>query len=146
MVHASYQSHLGEDALFAPASRLNDGTIWLLIIRGNVTRSQLLHFLLGLSTAAHVQNTGNGIDFVPVRAFRIEPDMEEKGYITVDGEHVEYGPIQAEVFPGLARILVPWYPPDTPGVDERDVNEEGFDPRVVVLSTMDPVLIRLDSI
>ncbi|KAI4471937.1 sphingosine kinase [Holotrichia oblita] len=107
MVHASYQSHLGEDALFAPASKLNDGTIWLLIIRGNVTRSQLLHFLLGLSTAAHVQNTGNGIDFIPVRAFRIEPDMDERGYITVDGEHVEYGPIQAEVFPGLAKIMVP---------------------------------------
>ncbi|GJQ87428.1 hypothetical protein Trydic_g14570, partial [Trypoxylus dichotomus] len=108
MVHASYQSHLGEDALFAPESKLNDGTIWLLIIRGNVSRTQLLHFLLGLSTGAHVQNPGtNGIDFLPVRAFRIEPDMEEKGYMTVDGEHVEYGPIQAEVFPGLARIMVP---------------------------------------
>lgn len=107
MVHASYQSHLGEDCLFAPESKLNDGTIWLLIIRGNVSRSQLLHFLLGLSTAAHVHNTGNGIDFLPVRGFRIEPDMEEKGYMTVDGEHIEYGAIQAEVFPGLARVMVP---------------------------------------
>lgn len=108
MVHASYQSHLGEDALFAPAAKLNDDTIWLLIIRGHASRTQLLHFLLGLSTGAHAQSqSANGIDFLPVRAFRIEPDMEERGYMTVDGEHIEYGPVQAEVFPGLARIMVP---------------------------------------
>lgn len=107
MVHASYQSHLGEDCLFAPESKLNDGTIWLLIIRGNVTRTQMLHFLLGLSSGAHAQNTGNGVELLPVKAFRIEPDMDERGYMTVDGEHIEYGPIQAEVFPGLSRIMVP---------------------------------------
>ena len=107
MVHASYQSHLSEDCLFAPESKANDGIIWLLIIKGNVSRSQMLHFLLGLSSGAHVQNTVDGIDLLPVKAFRIEPDMSEQGYITVDGEHVEYGPIQAEICPGLSRILIP---------------------------------------
>ena len=53
MVHASYQTHLGEDCLFAPDAKLNDGTIWLLIVHGGTTRTQLLHFLLGLSTGAH---------------------------------------------------------------------------------------------
>lgn len=110
MVHASYQTHLGEDVLFAPNAKLDDGIIWLLIIKDDITRSQLLQFLLGLSTGAHAQNsvTNEGpIILVPVRAFRIEPDMTENGYMTVDGEHVEYGPIQAEIFPSLGRVMVP---------------------------------------
>lgn len=109
MVHASYQSHLGEDCLFAPEARLNDGRIWLLIVRAGASRAQLLHFLLGLSTGAHANCTDGDspVELLAVNAFRIEPDMNERGYITVDGEHVEYGPIQAEIFPELGRVMVP---------------------------------------
>ncbi|XP_018573546.1 sphingosine kinase 2 isoform X2 [Anoplophora glabripennis] len=108
MVHASYQSHLGEDCLFAPEARLNDGKIWLLIVHAGASRSQLLHFLLGLSTGAHASSHSEGpIELIPVSAFRIEPDITETGYMTVDGEHVEYGPIQAEIFPQLGRIMIP---------------------------------------
>lgn len=108
-VHASYQTHLGEDCLFAPEARLSDATIWLLIVHGGTTRSQLFHFLIGLSTGAHRDTSGPGgnIELIPVNAFRIEPDMSEPGYMTVDGEHVEYGPIQAEVFPDLVQVMVP---------------------------------------
>ncbi|ERL89106.1 hypothetical protein D910_06483 [Dendroctonus ponderosae] len=83
MVHASYQTHLGEDCLFAPEARLNDGRIWLLIVRHGASRSQLLQFLLGLTTGAHASSenkdpTGN-IELIPVIAFRIEPDMAHTG-------------------------------------------------------------------
>ncbi|KAL1516968.1 hypothetical protein ABEB36_000794 [Hypothenemus hampei] len=47
MVHASYQTHLGEDCLFAPEAQLNDGRIWLLVVKHGASRSQLLQFLLG---------------------------------------------------------------------------------------------------
>lgn len=109
MVHASYQTHLSADCLLAPNAKLNDGVIWLLIIHANASRSQMLQFLLGLTTGAHADsNVWNGvIDFLPVKAFRIEPAINEQGYMTVDGEHVEYGPIQAEVFPALAKVMVP---------------------------------------
>lgn len=108
-MHASYQSHLGEDCLFAPDAKLNDGTIWLLIVRAGASRSQMLQFLLGLSSGAHATSSCSGgpIELIPVRAFRIEPNLSERGYITVDGELVEYGPVQAEIFPGLARVMVP---------------------------------------
>lgn len=106
MVHASYQTHLGEDCLFAPNAKLNDGTIWLLIVRAGASRAQLLHFLLGLSSGAHATSEGP-VELIPVKAFRIEPDMDERGCMTVDGEHIEYGPIQAEVFPSLARVMIP---------------------------------------
>ncbi|XP_017775948.1 PREDICTED: sphingosine kinase 2-like [Nicrophorus vespilloides] len=110
MVHASYPSHLSEDVLFVPNAKLDDGIIWLNVIKADTSRAQLLQFLLGLSNGTHInpetQDSGS-ILMLPVRAFRIEPDMSESGYITVDGEHVEYGPIQGELFPGLVRVMVP---------------------------------------
>ncbi|XP_058055221.1 sphingosine kinase 2-like [Anopheles bellator] len=107
MVHAAYQTHLSTDCYFATQSHLNDGIIWLLIIRGGVSRSQLLSFLLGLSSGTHVPLQGNDyIQMVPVTAFRIEPNGTN-GHMTVDGENVECGPIQGEVFPSLAKVMVP---------------------------------------
>lgn len=43
MVHAAYQSHLGQDYFFAPRARLADGIIWLLIVKAGITRANLLH-------------------------------------------------------------------------------------------------------
>ncbi|XP_015267548.1 PREDICTED: sphingosine kinase 2 [Gekko japonicus] len=41
---------------------------------------------------------------VPVRAFRLEP-LTRKGILTVDGERVEYGPIQGEVHHSVANLI-----------------------------------------
>lgn len=115
MVHAAYQTHIASDCFFAPASQLNDGIIWLCIIRSGASRQDLLKFLLGLSSGTHVSSTQNRyIQMVPVTAFRIEPQTDgtsevNHGHFTVDGERVEYGPIQAEVVPGLARVMAPIY-------------------------------------
>ncbi|XP_053674349.1 sphingosine kinase 1-like, partial [Anopheles nili] len=107
MVHAAYQSHLSTECYFAPESRLNDGIIWLVIIRGGVSRAQLLSFLLGLSSGTHIPMQANEhIQMVPVTAFRIEP-AGTNGHMTVDGEKVECGPIQGEIFPSLAKVMVP---------------------------------------
>ncbi|XP_032684166.1 sphingosine kinase 1 isoform X1 [Odontomachus brunneus] len=105
MVHAAYQSHLGQDYFFAPRARLADGIIWLLIVKAGITRANLLHFLLGLSSGTHVMCAG--VDMIPVKAFRIEPMEGTSGHITVDGEEVDYGPLQAEIFPSLATVMAP---------------------------------------
>lgn len=42
MIHASYLSHISEDVLLAPKSKLNDGVIWLLIIRNGISRATFL--------------------------------------------------------------------------------------------------------
>lgn len=42
MVHAAYQSHLGQDYFFAPRAKLADGIIWLMIIKAGITRANLL--------------------------------------------------------------------------------------------------------
>ncbi|KDR14977.1 Sphingosine kinase 2 [Zootermopsis nevadensis] len=102
LVHASYQSHLGSDCLFAPNSKLADGIIWLLVIRAGISRGQLLQFLLGLSSGSHLLIPQ--AEMIPVTAFRLEPETSG-GHMTVDGEVVDYGPIQAELMPSLANIM-----------------------------------------
>lgn len=44
---------------------------------------------------------------IPVKAFRIEPAEGVSGHLTVDGEEVDYGPLQAEIFPSLATVMTP---------------------------------------
>ncbi|XP_011185060.2 sphingosine kinase 1 [Zeugodacus cucurbitae] len=108
MVHAAYTTHLSSDCFFAPDSRLNDGIIYLVIIRGGVGRSQLAHFLLGMSSGTHLPKEPNKyIEVVPVRAFRIEPSPDKEGIMAVDGERVDYGPLQGEILPGMIKVMVP---------------------------------------
>lgn len=42
MIHASYLSHISEDVILAPKSKLNDGVIWLLIVRNGISRAAFL--------------------------------------------------------------------------------------------------------
>ncbi|XP_026848247.1 sphingosine kinase 2 [Drosophila persimilis] len=106
MVHAAYTTHLSSDCYFAPESRLNDGIIYLVIIRSGVGRHQMLNFLLSMNTGTHLPPGGDDpfIRVVPVKAFRIEPSASD-GILVVDGERVDYGPIQAEVLPGLINVM-----------------------------------------
>lgn len=106
LVHISYQSYIGEDFLFAPQSQLSDGIMWLLLIKAGISRSLLLTFLLGISEGAHCEMNSEYIKMIPVSAFRIVPDGTS-GIITVDGEVVEYGPIQGEIFPNIVKLMVP---------------------------------------
>ncbi|XP_067639393.1 sphingosine kinase 2 [Eurosta solidaginis] len=108
MVHAAYTTHLSTDCFFVPDSRLNDGIIYLVIIRAGVSRPQLLQFLMAMSSGTHLPRVPNRfIEVVPVRAFRIEPCTDKEGIMAVDGERVDYGPIQGEVLAGLINIMVP---------------------------------------
>lgn len=107
MVHAAYQTHIASDCQFAPMSQLNDGIIWMLVIRAGATRQEIFKFLMGMSSGTHIPTAPNQyIEMIPVTAFRIEPSGSQ-GHFTVDGERIEYGPIQAEIFPGISQVLVP---------------------------------------
>ncbi|XP_050351552.1 sphingosine kinase 1-like [Nymphalis io] len=106
MVYVSYQSYIGEDLLFAPRSHLSDGVMWMLIIKAGISRSQILSLLLGMSQGNHSEINTEHIKMIPVSAFRIVPEGSN-GHLTVDGELVEYGPIQAEIFPNIVNLLVP---------------------------------------
>ncbi|XP_014279332.1 sphingosine kinase 1 [Halyomorpha halys] len=100
LVHASYPTHLMTDCYFAPSAKLDDGCIWLCIIRAGISRPHLMQFLVGLSNGSHVKVPE--AEMIPVSALRIEP---EAGQLTVDGEAVDLGPLQAEILPSAVKVF-----------------------------------------
>uniref|UniRef100_A0A8C6TFP8 sphingosine kinase n=1 Tax=Neogobius melanostomus TaxID=47308 RepID=A0A8C6TFP8_9GOBI len=78
LVLALYQSHLGADLHAAPQARFDDGLIHLTFVRAGISRATLLRL------------------HITCRAFRLQP-LSPRGTLTVDGELVPYGPLQAQV-------------------------------------------------
>jgi len=65
----------------------------------------MLQMMMSLETGLRVSDHGDTM-IIPVLAFRLEPDPSlPPGLLTVDGECVDYGPIQAQVLPSLARVM-----------------------------------------
>jgi len=61
--------------------------------------------MMSLETGLRISDHGDTV-IVPVLAFRLEPDPSlPPGLLTVDGERVDYGPIQAQVLPSMARVM-----------------------------------------
>ncbi|TTI92379.1 Sphingosine kinase 1 [Bagarius yarrelli] len=104
LVMAVYQSHLAEDLIAAPASRPDDGVIHLMYVKAGISRRALLRLFLAMEKGAHLSTNCPFVGYVKVQAFRLEP-FSPTGTITVDGEVVEYGPVQAQIYGRLARIV-----------------------------------------
>lgn len=102
LVSATYQTHLGPDFLSAPDSRFNDGIIHLHFIRAGISRNALLKLFLSVEDGSHLDSPF--VESMKVLAFRLEP-QDKAGNSMVDGEHMEYGPIQGQVLPGIAKIM-----------------------------------------
>jgi len=101
-IYSAYQTHISSTNIFAPNAKFDDGVIWLLFIRANVSRKQVVQFLLALEKGKHT--TLPYVTFLPVKAYRVEP-TNDVGRVTVDGELIECGPVQAEVIPRMATVL-----------------------------------------
>lgn len=102
LVYACHQTHLSTDVLFAPDAKLDDGIMWLIVIRAGVSRAQVMYFLASLQTGDHVHSPY--VDVTPIHAFRLQPSQQD-GFMTVDGEVIPCGAIQAEVLPSIARVM-----------------------------------------
>ncbi|XP_056136902.1 sphingosine kinase 1-like [Lampris incognitus] len=101
---AMYQSHLAEDLFAAPNAALDDGVIHLFYVRAGISRTALLRLFLAMEKGTHLLTDCQHLVYIKVRALRLEP-YSSKGVIMVDGEAVEYGPVQAQVHRGLARLI-----------------------------------------
>ncbi|KAM4634859.1 sphingosine kinase 1 [Polymixia lowei] len=104
LVLAMYQSHLAEDLWTAPGAAADDGLIHLFYVTAGISRPALLRLFLAMEKGAHLACGCPHLVYEKVRALRLEP-LTPQGMITVDGEMVEYGPVQAQVHPGLARLI-----------------------------------------
>ena len=112
LVGAIYQTHLAIDMMSTPQNKIDDGLIHLSLIRyEGMTRSKLLKLMTAMESGNHVGS--EGVEIIPCTAFRIEPvsngtsgsSKEEGGIMTCDGEAIDFGPIQGQVLPSIARVM-----------------------------------------
>ncbi len=101
----SYQSHISDEMCMDPHGELNDGVMSMGFVRNNQpgVRKRLINMMLSMGDGSHLNDPG--YEVVKVRAFRLEPLNESGGHLCVDGEEVQYGPIQAQVLHGMARVM-----------------------------------------
>ena len=99
---------MGQDLFISPTAKFDDETLLLVFIRQGATRKQLLDLFNNAGDGNFLENPF--LEFVRVKAFRLEPEQgenfdSEKAALMVDGERVAYGKIQGEVVSKLGRIL-----------------------------------------
>ncbi|KAM9353662.1 sphingosine kinase 2 [Symphorus nematophorus] len=105
LVLALYQTHLGADLHAAPQARFDDGLIHLTFVRAGISRATLLRLFFAMERGTHHSVSSPYVSHVTCRAFRLQP-LSTRGTLTVDGELVPYGPLQAQVHPAMARLIV----------------------------------------
>lgn len=105
LVLALYQSHLGADLHAAPQAKFDDGLIHLTFVRAGISRATLLRLFFAMERGTHHSVSSPYVSHVTCRAFRLQP-LSSRGTLTVDGELVPYGPLQAQVHPSLSRLIV----------------------------------------
>lgn len=93
--HCSVSVHSG------PGVTLDDGLFTIIVAR-DLSRFEMLQLLLGIEDGSHIDHPK--VEVYKASAYRLEP-LTEKGIFSLDGEVVEYGPIQASVLPSICRTV-----------------------------------------
>ncbi|KAA0706252.1 Sphingosine kinase 1 [Triplophysa tibetana] len=104
LVVAMFQSYLGEDWLVAPSACTDDGVIHLFYMTAGISRPAMLRLFRAMQSGTHMECGCPHLVYRRARALRLEPETRP-GIITVDGEQVEYGPLQAQAHRGVARLI-----------------------------------------
>ena len=94
MVWVVQTSHASTTMYTGPGVTLNDGIFTLTLVRGKCNRSTLLKILIDMETGTHFQIPE--MEVYRAKAFRLEP-LTEDGLYSLDGEVIEYGPVQCEM-------------------------------------------------
>ena len=103
LVYATNLSLLDPMTLLAPDSRVEDGVIYLVLVRSSMGRWEMIQWFMDIENGGHIGRTG--VEIIPVRAFRIDP-VRPRGYMTIDAENVDFGPSQGQILPSKGRLLV----------------------------------------
>ncbi len=98
---------ISQDFMGSGESTFNDGNMHIMFIKEGASKVDILKMMTEAEDGTHLKN--DLVEFVKVKAFRLEPLTSEhtqaNGTMMVDGEHVTYGPIQAEIMPSLGNTL-----------------------------------------
>jgi len=106
-IYSSTLPFIGTDLLIAPQSKIDDGIIWLFIIRAPISKLQLMQLLLAMSDGSHVNHSC--LQLIPVKAFRLVPELTTSGhrsYLDIDGEQLDSQAVQVQVMPRKGRVFM----------------------------------------
>lgn len=96
-------SHVTSTMYSGPGVTSDDGLFTIYVVT-EINRLDILRLLIAMDTGDHVKHPR--VETYKCTAYRIEPDHDTStgGLYTLDGESVEYGPIQGIIQPGAARV------------------------------------------
>lgn len=109
LLYVTNTSHQSIGVCAAPGARHDDGVFTVTYVQ-EAGPCAMVPLLLGLDDAGSYVAAQRGVVHAhPALAFRLEPDATRghQGHISLDGEPVRYGAIQAELHPRLLRIYGP---------------------------------------
>ncbi|KAH7144075.1 ATP-NAD kinase-like domain-containing protein [Dactylonectria macrodidyma] len=96
-------AYMSPDANFFTASLIADGCMDFVTIDGNLPPLTALKVLLDVEAGKSFDNPH--VTYKKITAYRIIPRNQDDGYISIDGEKLPFGPFQAEIHPGLGRVI-----------------------------------------
>jgi diacylglycerol kinase family enzyme len=102
LVWVLQSSHCSSSVHSGPGVKLDDG-LFTVIVATNLSRFEILQLLLAVEDGSHVNH--EKVKVYKALSYRLEPSDTTRGLFSLDGELVEYGPIQASVLPSAARTL-----------------------------------------
>ncbi|CAG8442156.1 3062_t:CDS:2 [Dentiscutata heterogama] len=95
---------IGKGTIPFPYALPNDGLIDLVVARRDkLSRIKSFNFMTEMEVGNHIKM--KEIDYYKVEAFRLTPKSSKDGYISIDGEKVDFAPFQVEALPQLINIL-----------------------------------------
>ncbi|RKU39984.1 sphinganine kinase lcb4 [Coniochaeta pulveracea] len=113
-------AYMAPDANFFPAAMPNDGFIDLVTTDGTIPPLKAIQMQQGVETGHFFDNPL--VEYRKISAYRLTPHNQEKGgHVSIDGEHFDFAPFQAEVHEGLGTTLtLTGYKYEAPGPKDWD--------------------------
>ena len=98
-----FLSHLGTDLMANPEGKFGDGLMGIFYVKSGTGRMALLDLFGKMKDGSHVLS--HHVEYARAFAFRLEPDTSQPGTIAVDGEKIDYVPIQGQIHRSLAKLM-----------------------------------------
>ncbi|KAH6646296.1 diacylglycerol kinase catalytic domain-containing protein [Truncatella angustata] len=94
--------YMAPNANFFPAALPNDGLMDLVVNDGNISALKYIDLMTSIESGHFYGNPL--ISYRKIVAYRLTPKQND-GYVSIDGERIEFKPFQVEIHQGLATVL-----------------------------------------
>ncbi|KAI5462908.1 sphingosine kinase [Mariannaea sp. PMI_226] len=101
--YAGNMAYMAPDVNFFSASLIADGCMDLVTIDGNLSPLAAASAMMQVDSPKFFDNPH--VKYKKITAYRIIPRNQKNGFISIDGEKIPFGPIQAEIHQGLGRVI-----------------------------------------